>query len=174
MKAGVVGRKSTRAIYEGVSRPNIGHNHGTVPGCHRDPTRPGCCRVKFYVQRSIVVSGQRLRGDEPERFMPYQLALVKANIPMPDYDPPKYPQALRHASQKRNADQEVNKPATWVISHLCHNKLCVNPISLTWEPSWFNRLRDNWPAGNACTHRLRPCLKPRQTIGPVMDWTEYI
>ena len=92
----------------------------------------------------------------------------------PTMTPPKYPQALRHASQKRNADQEVNKPATWVISHLCHNKLCVNPISLTWEPSWFNRLRDNWPAGDACTHRLRPCLKPRQTIGPVMDWTEYI
>jgi hypothetical protein len=82
------------------------------------------------------------------RFMLYQLAFVKANILMPDYDLPKYPQAFRHISQKRNADQEVNKPATWVILHLCHNKLCVNPIHLTWEPSWFNRLRDICPTGD--------------------------
>jgi hypothetical protein len=133
----------------------------------KDTTRPTLDK-RFYNTLHT------LAPDAPERFMPYQLALVKSNTPMPDYDPPKYPQALRHVSQKRNADQEVNKPATWVISHLCHNKLCVNPQHLTWEPSWFNRLRDNCPAGDACTHRPRRCLKPHRTMGPVVDWTEYI
>jgi hypothetical protein len=133
----------------------------------KDTTRPTLDK-RFYSTLHT------LAPDAPERFMPYQLALIKADIEMPDYDPPKYPQALRHVSQKRNADQEVDKPATWVISHLCHNKLCVNPQHLTWEPSWFNRLRDNCPAGDACTHRPSRCLKPHRTMGPVVDWTEYL
>ena len=121
----------------------------------KDTTRPTLDK-RFYDTL------HKLAPDAPERFMPYQLALIKSNTPMPDYDPPSYPQALRHVSQKRNADQEVNKPATWVISHLCHNKLCVNSEHLTWEPSWFNRLRDNCPGGAACPHRPHPCLKPHR------------
>jgi hypothetical protein len=45
---------------------------------------------------------------------------------------------------------------------------------LTWEPSWFNRLRDNCPGGAACPHRPHPCLKPHRGMGPVVDWTDYL
>jgi hypothetical protein len=54
-----------------------------------------------------------LAPDTPERFMPYQLVLVKANIPMPDYGPPKYPQALRHV------DQGTVRKAEWQLGSKC-------------------------------------------------------
>lgn len=45
---------------------------------------------------------------------------------------------------KRGKLGSVEKEVTWVASHLCHNRLCVNTARLIWEPSWFNRLRDNY------------------------------
>jgi len=115
-------------------------------------------------------------SDAPARYMPYHIALLAAGRSLPDVDPPAYPASLRlvKTKRKRGSAEGNEKGATWVASHLCHDGQCVNADHLVWEPSWFNRLRDNCPGGNECPHRPHPCLRPhRVAVEAIIDWTTY-
>ena len=134
----------------------------------KDTTRP------VMDKKFLAVFKQRCL-DAPERYSPYVISMLKERILIPDREPPRYPAELRQVKNKRSssalADNE--KDATWVCSHLCHNKLCINPAHLRWEPSWFNRLRDNCPGGDNCMHRPDACLNPHRVL-EVIDWTQYL
>lgn len=115
--------------------------------------------------------------DAPARFSPYHIALLKARVLVPAADPPPYPAELRLVKQKRSskAADGNEKSATWVASHLCHNHQCVDVEHLRWEPSWFNRLRDNCPGGDNCPHRPDACINPhRPAEEELVDWTKYL
>ena len=115
--------------------------------------------------------------EAPTRYMPYHIALLQANVHIPTGSPPAYPSELRLVKAKRHkqAGDENIKEATWVASHLCHNQQCVDVNHLRWEPSWFNRLRDNCPGGRECIHRPDACINPhRPSDEGLIDWTAYI
>jgi hypothetical protein len=95
-----------------------------------------------------------------ERYTLYTIALLRARKLVPNYAPPPYPAEIRQVRHKRPASATTGneKVATWVASHLCHNKLCIKVEHLVWEPSWFNRLRDNRPRGIHVTTGLIPAF----------------
>ena len=107
----------------------------------------------------------------PQRFEPYHAAMLKANKMIPDTVPPRLPQAWRQVQKKRWADVDLDKDATWVASHLCRNKRCMNADHIVWEPNWFNRLRDNCPGGDDCDHRPHKCIQAHRKKGEIYDWT---
>lgn len=116
-------------------------------------------------------------GEAPARYAPYHIAMLQANKLVPEGEPCSYPEGLRLVKHKRvkTAAPGNEKAATWVASHLCHNNKCININHLTWEPSWFNRLRDNCPGGEACVHRPHACLQPhRPADRELIDWTQYM
>lgn len=116
-------------------------------------------------------------SEAPTRYMPYHIAMMKAGVLVPIYHPPVYPVGLRLVKNKRNkeATEGNEKEATWVASHLCHNQQCIDVAHLRWEPSWFNRLRDNCPGGQDCVHRPDACINPhRSSNEELIDWTVYI
>jgi len=136
----------------------------------KDETRP-------TLDKSFVDLFKRLCPDGPARFSPYHIALLKHKVLIPDYDPPPYPSEHRMVKQKRqkSAAENNEKAATWVASHLCHNRKCINAREhLCWEPSWFNRLRDNCPGGDGCVHRPRPCLRPHRDEAEIIDWSVLV
>jgi hypothetical protein len=143
----------------------------------------GCVVVRgFNEETRPVMDKSHLEGfrkicpDAPARYAPYHIALLQANKLVPDNEPCSYPEELRLVKHKRVKTEASGneKGATWVTSHLCHNK-CINVNHLTWEPSWFNRLRDNCPGGQACVHRPHACLQPhRPADSQLIDWTEYM
>ena len=115
-------------------------------------TDRGCHQVNDFTADTRPVLDKKFKAtfkeicpDGPERFSPYVIAMAEAGKLIPTNKPPSYPQELRKVKQKRSASAATDneKNATWVASHLCHNRQCVNPDHLTWEPSWMNRLRDN-------------------------------
>jgi len=111
----------------------------------------------------------------PERYSLYRVALLKASQLVPTFDPPALPAEHRQVKNRRKAGALVEKKATWVGSHRCHNHNCVNVDHLCWEPSWFNRLRDNCLGGEKCFHRPKPCLNAhRPAEGDLLDWTAFI
>jgi hypothetical protein len=149
---------------------------GGTEGCVRvlgftEETRPAPDKVQLELFRSVVESA-------PARLSAYHIALARASKVIPSCDPPPYPKELRLVKHKRTSSAALDneKSATWVASHLCHNRLCVNPAHLTWEPSWMNRLRDNCPGGATCVHRPEPCLRSHRTPQSdlLIDWTTYI
>lgn len=134
----------------------------------REDTRPTPDRAELAILRSV-------RPDAPARYSPYVLAMARDMVLLPQGPPPRYPPELRQVKAKRRKTDSNDKDATWVASHLCHNRRCINTEHMTWEPSWFNRLRDNCPGGELCRHRPKPCLNPhRQETEAVLDWTEYM
>lgn len=142
-------------------------------GCHHitnftKDTRP-VCDTRFH---SLIA---KHCPTCPKRFSPYTIAMMAAGIRVPDRDPPSLPESLRKVTQKRSSDAKDgnDKGATWVCSHLCHDPRCSNVAHLRWEPSWFNRLRDNCPGGAACLHRPDPCLNPHRSAEDIIDWTSY-
>lgn len=149
-------------------------------------TQDGCYVVKGFkedtrptLDKSFVDTFKRLCLDGPARFSPYHISMLQHQILVPLYDPPPYPAAQRMVKQKRNKSAAENneKSATWVASHLCHHRLCIEAKlgseHLCWEPNWFNRPRDNCPGGDACNHRPQPCLRSHQA-SEIIDWTTYI
>jgi len=144
----------------------------------------GCITVAGFTESTRPQADLRYRpllkevcGPEtPERFSPYVISMAANGVALPAEKPPRYPAELRHVKQKRaSTDTAGNeKDATWVCSHLCHFKRCINPAHLRWEPSWMNRLRDNCPGGAACVHRPDPCLAPHRDTSELIDWTAYL
>lgn len=143
---------------------------------------PDCVKVVGFDEttRPVVDKAQLARfrsiaPDAPARYSPYVIALAKVGVRLPEKPPPAYPRELRQVKQKRaaSAAEGNEKEATWVVSHLCHNRECVNTDHLTWEPSWFNRLRDNCSGGDACGHRPFPCLRSHRGDLQIVDWTTY-
>jgi hypothetical protein len=114
--------------------------------------------------------------EAPSRYEPYHISLLSGGVLVPTTDPPPYPADLRKVHQKRSTSAAAGneKEATWVASHLCHNSSCIKLEHLRWEPSWFNRLRDNCPGGAACMHRPDPCLEAHRPAGEIIDWTAYL
>lgn len=131
-------------------------------------TRPVANAAEMRLLKTVCPSA-------PARFSPYVISMAKAGMLLPDRPPPPYPAELRHVKHKRTAAaaEGNEKGATWVASHRCHNRECVNAERLVWEPSWFNRLRDNCPGGEACGHRPHPCLASHRPAGGIVDWTVY-
>jgi len=131
----------------------------------------GCRHVRGFTKDARIVVDQKykhlLREDFPERFSPYVVAMAAAGQVIPWGSPPNLPDHLR----KSKKIKEVQ--ATWVASHLCHDRLCVNPDHLTFEPSWFNRLRDNCPGGDGCVHRPKPCIRAHRPAGELINWEDY-
>ena len=142
----------------------------------------GCLQVKGFGEATRPVLDKALQGtlksvcsDAPERFSPYVLAMIRDRKVLPSFDPPKYPEALRKVKNKRvKSSNFEDQDATWVASHLCHNKRCVNSNHLVWEPSWMNRLRDNCPGGKSCLHLPDRCLRPHRPAEEAVDWTSYL
>lgn len=135
-----------------------------------EETRPVCDKADLALFKSIC-------ADAPARYSPYHIALIKAGKLVPDFDPPALPAVLRQMKHKRSSSAAAGneKAATWVASHLCHSRRCVNPDCLCWEPSWMNRIRDNCPGGDQCVHRPHPCRKPhRPSHSEIIDWTAYL
>lgn len=119
---------------------------------------------------------EKLCPEGPARFSPYVISLLKSQVRISSDLPPAYPASLRKVKAKRSSSASAGneKDATWVASHLCHNRLCVNQEHLRWEPSWMNRLRDNCPGGDGCVHRPDRCLAPHREVSELIDWTDYI
>lgn len=135
-------------------------------GCivlEKDGWRPGL--DKRYLEQLKAVA-----EDAGEKIMGYHIAMLEAGKEMPEEEPPKCPDKWRKVLKR--AGRETDKAATWVASHLCHNPKCVNAEHLVWEPSWFNRLRDNCGGGDGCVHRPHRCLAPHRDAEELMDWTE--
>jgi hypothetical protein len=111
----------------------------------------------------------------PQRCSVYTIAMMKAGVRIPERDPPPFPDELRKVLKRSGHDfSKTPKAATWVCSHLCHNKRCINTAHLRWEPSWFNRLRDNCPGGDECVHRPDRCMQAHRAAGgELLDWTKY-
>jgi hypothetical protein len=140
----------------------------------------GCRFVAGFTEETRPVVDKKFKAllDEsfPERYSPYVISLALAGVQIPDYDPPKLPLSLRKVLHKRvaAASDGNEKDATWVASHLCHQRRCINTDHLRWEPSWFNRLRDNCSGGDSCIHRPDRCLRPHRNALELIDWTTYI
>jgi hypothetical protein len=135
----------------------------------KEDTRP----VMDKKYNSILLS-KLASVDTVTRYSPYAIAMMEAQQLLPPYDPPALPSKFRQVSKRNGKDTE--KEATWVVSHLCHNKMCINVNHLRWEPSWMNRLRDNCPGGDECVHRPDKCLRAHRQIADdeLIDWTEYV
>lgn len=146
-----------------------GHGH---PGCKvvigfDDTTRPIADKMPLELFKSVCPTA-------PARYSPYAIAMAMAGKLVPAQEPPPYPATLRQVKHKRTklASEGNEKGATWVVSHRCHFKSCVEPDHLVWEPSCFNRLRDNCPGGDACLHRPDPCLIAHRN-NEIIDWTIF-
>lgn len=144
------------------------------------PKDNGCMEVAGFTEGTRPVAdkrfGDKMRAeikDIPARFSPYTIAMLEAGNAIPDFAPPSLPDEFRQVKH-RGGVALGDKAATWVLSHLCHNKRCVNPEHLRWEPSWFNRMRDNCEGGGKCVHRSDRCLNAHRASAKVVDWTEYI
>lgn len=146
-------------------------------------TDKGCKQVKGFTEATRPVLDKAFKpvfkqvcSDGPERFSPYVIAMAAVGTLIRAPKPPAYPEELRKVKSKRSksAADGNNKDATWVASHLCHNRQCVNAEHLVWEPSWMNRLRDNCPGGDACVHRPDRCLAPHREEEELIDWTAYL
>lgn len=113
--------------------------------------------------------------DAPMKFELYHLAMARAGKTPPEQPPPPLPTEHRKVVKRRSSSQGdlTSKPATWVASHLCHDRVCVNPAHLVWEPSWFNRMRDNCPGGDGCLHLPHKCLAPHRVLAEPVDWLDY-
>jgi hypothetical protein len=153
-------------LFSKISHTVVATNCIVVKGFTED-TRPILDKSHFKLVRSKIPTA-------PARYSPYHIALIKAAKLVPITEPPAYPRELRQVLTKRIKGTTVDKAATWVASHLCHNRKCINVEHIVWEPSWFNRLRDNCQGGNECIHRPHPCLQPHRHQDEVIDWTEYI
>ncbi|KAJ5096490.1 hypothetical protein NUU61_005846 [Penicillium alfredii] len=147
-----------------------------------EETSNGCVQVTGKDERFRPQIDRRLREQArpqfpelPERFAPYHISLACAGRHVPTTNLPAYPAELRKVKEKRSARASLGneKDACWVTSHLCHNRRCINPDHLEWEPSWMNRLRDNCPGGDACVYRPRLCLAPHRHPEELVDWTKY-
>ena len=110
--------------------------------------------------------------DAPARISHYQVALLEDGREIVADEPPKLPEKFRKVLKRGGKD--LDKGATWVASHLCHNKKCCNKQHLVWEPSWMNRMRDNCPGGDECVHRPFKCLRAHREAEELVDWTEYL
>lgn len=148
-----------------------------------DQTESGCRQVVGKDERFRPQIDKKLREEAreicpglPERFAPYHISLARNGKHMPTTDPPRYPPELRKVKDFRIAGAAPgnDKEANWVASHLCHNRRCIRPEHLEWEPSWMNRLRDNCPGGDACIHRPKPCIAPHRRQEELVDWTRYM
>jgi hypothetical protein len=143
----------------------------------------GCISVKNFKEDTRPVMDKKYNTillsklssvDTVTRYSPYAISMMQAQNLLPAYDPPSLLAKFRQITKRNGKDTE--KEATWVISHLCHNKLCVNAGHLCWEPSWMNRLRDNCPGGDLCVHRPQKCLRAHRQVNndELIDWTEYV
>ena len=143
----------------------------------------GCISVKNFKEDTRPVMDKKYNSilvnkladvDTVTRYSPYAISMMQAQNLLPVYDPPSLPAKFRQVSKRNGKD--TGKEATWVISHLCHNKMCVNAGHLCWEPSWMNRLRDNCPGGDLCVHRPNKCLRAHRPVSneELIDWTEYV
>lgn len=150
----------------------------------RERFRCRCKHVNGFTEANGLVLGKAFRPvlkqiclDCPERFSQYVIAMAVAGTLMPAPKSPAYPGELHKVKVKRTkaAPEGNEKDATWVASHLCHNRRCVNAEHLIWEPSWMNRLRDNCTGADACVHRPDKCLAPhRATEEALIDLTAYL
>lgn len=135
----------------------------------------GCVQVTDPKTRPVMDKKDLARfkefaSDAPERYELYHIALLRDQKVMPLFDPPPYPEKLRKSTNFKEGQE-----ATWVASHLCHDKKCVNTAHIVWEPSWMNRLRDNCPGGEECKHGPDQCLrKHRYNEDEIVDWTAYL
>lgn len=142
----------------------------------------GCTVVKGFTEKTRPVMDKkflevfkRISDSAPERYSPYVISLIQHRKLVPPFAPPRYPEALRKVNQKRTKTSMLgDQAATWVASHLCHNRRCVNIDHLCWEPSWMNRLRDNCPGGASCMHGPARCLRPHRNDEDVIDWTKFL
>ncbi|KAL8684665.1 MAG: hypothetical protein Q9224_006200, partial [Gallowayella concinna] len=142
----------------------------------------GCVHVVDFTENTRPVLDKAFQGafraaasDAPERFSPYTIALVRAGKLVPAIIAPSYPPSLRKVLHKRTKSSKVDEQeATWVASHLCHDRRCINDSHLVWEPSWMNRLRDNCPGGEACVHGPDKCLRPHRPSEEQVDWTDFL
>jgi len=141
----------------------------------RTVTTLGCVEVTDPKTRPVMDKKdlekfKESASDAPERYEFYHIALLRDQKIMPSYDPPPYPEKFRKSSNFK-----IGQEATWVVSHLCHNRKCCNTEHLVWEPSWMNRLRDNCPGGDECRHGPDKCLRAhRYNDDEIVDWTAYL
>jgi hypothetical protein len=159
------------------------HLYGKIPKpiSTAGAKHPECIRMPLNkdggLPRLIANQSQRqflgsLVPDVPAAFSAYQLAMMRAGKERPPGLPPRLPEADRQVIKARTKDDVVDKDATWVISHRCHERSCINPDHLIWEPSWYNRLRDNCPGGPECKHLDHPCLGSHRDAARVYRWTD--
>jgi len=139
----------------------------------------GCIEVVGFdentrpvMDKALLAQFKTYADDAPARYAPYHISLMQAGRLVPNVDPPKCPEHLRQVKNKRTsgAAEGNDNNATWVASHRCHNRLCINSLHLCWEPSWYNRLRDNCPGGELCPHVSDPCLRPHRAKTEDLDW----
>jgi len=126
------------------------------------------------VRDKLAKKFQQFHNVLPIKLMAAHVAMLKAGTKRPDGAPPNCPKDwLKSIARVRSASD-----AKWVASHLCHQKLCVNPAHIIWEPGWYNRARDNCPGASPCTNcgtlsaascaHIPPCMAAHRA--PVLDW----
>jgi len=84
----------------------------------------------------------------PRKINASHVALLMDGRRRPDKLPPQCPPDWFKSLFGRLA---TDAEAKWVASHLCHQKECVQPEHIIWEPGWYNRARDNCPGKVVCT-----------------------
>lgn len=115
-------------------------------------------------------NAKKVLDELPERYAHYHIGMLAGGVAMMDRDAPRVPEKWRKVLTR--SGKVMDKDATWVCSHLCHNPKCSNHEHLRWEPSWMNRLRDNCAGGDACVHRPQ-CLRAHRDE-EIIDWTEAL
>jgi hypothetical protein len=132
-----------------------------------DPDNIGCVltnnagsdhrRTSTEAFREDIEQAGGIANTIPMRVSAHVLALIAAGKRLPNTQPPAHPFSKRR------------KGAYWTASHLCHNKSCINPDHLVWEPNWANRQRDGCLGKGNCVHTVK-CIRAHRRaetwIGP--------
>jgi len=122
------------------------------------------------IRQTLVSTDLLFEEQLPIKINAHHIALLKAGKFIPNRSPPLPPKALLTRSSATSS--------RFVASHLCHQKACINPDHLVWEPDWYNRLRDNCLAQSltcgcgkvhdVCVH-VPKCICSHRKVD-VIDW----
>ncbi|KAI0107347.1 hypothetical protein F4776DRAFT_433538 [Hypoxylon sp. NC0597] len=155
-------KPSLRPVLDSLHNRVQDHHVCATTGCWKLPCKSVEYRPAIEKKHASLVN-----HNFPRKVMAHHVSLAYHRKLAPTYDPPPFPDELRHI---KPAD---GGKAAWVASHLCHDRACINPDHLVWEPGWANRLRDNCAGLDQCWHRPFRCIRPHRPVESV-NWTDYL